>query len=103
MSSSIQKNFFLDATGHHKLGICMLQQTHFPSKEISKIYTLRVMCSVFLQNIVKEQATKKPHLSTASQKLKEQAETDPSIRISLKAQSNQRQVPFGPCQEEASP
>lgn len=57
MSSSIQKDFFLDATGHHKLGICMLQQTHFPSKHKSKIYTLRVMCSVLLKKKNKLQKT----------------------------------------------
>lgn len=43
--SSIQRDFFPDATGHYKLGICMLQQTHFSSKNnLSKTYALRVMC-----------------------------------------------------------
>lgn len=34
--SSIQKDFFPDATGHYKLGICMLQKNTFFIKERSK-------------------------------------------------------------------
>lgn len=39
--SSIQKDFFPDATGHYKLDICMLQKTHFSSKQVKQDLCLK--------------------------------------------------------------